>query len=291
MTFILENESIKATFVTTGAEMTGLLKKDSHMEYIWHGDPAFWGRHAPILFPIVGRLKEDTYMYQNNQYFLSQHGFARDKEFILVEKTEQKIIFELREDEETLAKFPFSFSLKVIYELLSDGVTVSYIVENTGDEQLYFSIGAHPAFSIPLNKDLTFEDYYLHFSPQKEYLHLPLNGSYVDYDKRISEPINSDIQLKRALFKEDALIYETQGMTQITIRSDKSPESVTLSYKKMPFVGIWSPYPKEAPFVCIEPWYGIADTVNTSGQLSEKFGIQSLSSKEYFECQYSITVT
>ena len=153
-----------------------------------------------------------------------------------------------------------------------------------------FRLGGHPAFNVPLEEGLTFDDLYLAFSPKKSRLRLPLSGPYIDMEQKTLGQTNTNLALVHDLFENDALVFETKGLNAYAIRSEKSSHSVTLSYKDMPYVGIWSPYPKEAPFVCIEPWCGIADTVNSSGELMEKAGINQLGAHEIFQTKYSITV-
>lgn len=291
MRHVLENENILVAFTEKGAEMTSLLGKENQIEYLWQGDPTFWGRQAPILFPFVGRLKEDQYFYDGQTYSMGQHGFARDQQFTLVHEDETQLIFELKSTNDTKKSYPFDFTLRVIYKLLPEGVDVHYQVINTDEKELLFSIGAHPAFNVPLEKGYSFEDYYLHFSPQKSRLTLPLVGPYIDYENRTIGQTNTDIQLKRELFKNDALVYETPNTNRYTICTEDSSASVTVSYKDMPYVGIWSPYPAEAPFVCIEPWYGVADTIDATGVLEEKRGIQKLAPQQQFDCSYLIEIT
>lgn len=288
---VLENENIRATFTEKGAEMTSLLGKRNQLEYLWQGDPEYWGRQAPVLFPFVGRLKEDQYTFDGQTYPMGQHGFARDQVFTLVQSDSEQLIYELKANDETKSVYPFDFTLRVIYKLIEDGIEVHYQVINDGEGDMFFSIGAHPAFNVPLISDLTFEDYYLHFSPQKSRLTLPLAGSYIDYENWTLGQTNTDIQLKRELFAKDALVYETKKANRYTIRTEHSTESVTVSYEDMPYVGVWSPYPKDAPFLCIEPWYGIADTVDATGKLEEKRGIQKLASGQTFGCTYTIQIT
>ena len=254
MTVIIQNDQLIAEIAEHGAELISLKSKEHGLEYIWQGDPAYWGRHAPVLFPFVGRLKDDQYVYQGKTYQMGQHGFARDMDFEVIEHGQEMASFILRSTPETLEKYPFDFELVISYELGGDGITVHYQVANTGEEEMFFSIGGHPAFNVPLEEGLSFEDFYLVFSPLKSRLRLPLKGPFIDMDQK------------------------TLG------------HSITLSYKDMPYVGIWSPYPKEAPFVCIEPWCGIADTVNSSGNLMEKVGINQLGAHEIFKTKYSITV-
>ena len=281
MTVIIQNDQLIAEIAEHGAELISLKSKEHGLEYIWQGDPAYWGRHAPVLFPFVGRLKDDQYVYQGKTYQMGQHGFARDMDFEVIEHGQEMASFILRSTPETLEKYPFDFELVISYELGGDGITVHYQVAN---------IGGHPAFNVPLEEGLSFEDFYLAFSPLKSRLRLPLKGPFIDMDQKTLGQTNTNLALNRELFEQDALVFETRGLNAYAIRSEKSSHSVTLSYKDMPYVGIWSPYPKEAPFVCIEPWCGIADTVNSSGNLMEKVGINQLGAHEIFKTKYSITV-
>ena len=239
---------------------------------------------------IVGALKEDSYQYKGKTYHMSKHGFARDMDFALLEKNDDSASFILKATEKTKAIFPFDFELIIRYELGGDGLTVKYEVENLAEDEMFFSIGGHPAFNVPLEKDLNFEDYYLAFSPRKSRLSLPLEGNYIDLEQRTLGQTNTNLALTHDMFKNDAVIFETKGLNAISICSEKSPHSVTLSYKDMPYVGIWSPYPTESPFVCIEPWCGIADTTDATGELIEKLGIQQLAGREKFTTKYAITV-
>jgi galactose mutarotase-like enzyme len=290
MTVQIENEFLIASFAEKGAELVSLKLKENDLEYIWQADPAFWARHTPVLFPIVGRLKDDTYMYQNQAYHLSQHGFARDCVFEVLETGPEMFAFSLKSTDETKKNYPFDFELVLTYTLTDHDLTVHYQVANTGTETMYFSIGGHPAFNVPLDPALTFEDYYLSFHPKKSRTRIPLNGPYADFKNKTLAQTNTDINLTRKIFEQDALIFETKGANTFTIKSDESIHSVSLSLTDMPYVGIWSPFPKEAPFVCIEPWCGIADAVESNGQLVDKAGINTLPADELFKAQYVISV-
>lgn len=290
MKVTIETDYLQATIDSYGAELQSLYSKEHKIEYLWKGDPEFWGRHAPVLFPFVGSLKEQRYTHQGQTYTMGQHGFARDMEFSLVEQKTDEVTFVLKSNETTKAVYPFDFQLFISYQLGGDGITTAYRVVNESDETMYFSIGGHPAFNVPLEEDLTFEDYYLKTSPMKSRIQIPLVGPLIDLEHRTLGQTNATIAFTRDLFEKDALIYETIGLNSFSICSDKSPHSVTLSYNNLPFVGIWSPYGKEAPFVCIEPWSGVADATTASGELSEKFGIQKLASQAEFFSKYAITV-
>lgn len=290
MTVIIENSQLKAEIAEYGAELVSLKAKHSGIEYIWQGNPEFWGRHAPVLFPFVGRLKNDQYMYQGRTYSMGQHGFARDMEFNVIEHGPETASFSLRSTDKTKENYPFDFELVLTYELIDSRLVVHYQVENTGAEEMLFSIGGHPAFNIPLEKDTRFEDYSVVFAPEATRVHLPLKGPYIDMQNKTREKNNARVPLTRELFKNDALVFETKGKNEYTLESEKSAHSVTLSYDNMPYVGIWSPYPKEAPFVCIEPWCGIADTTDSDGHLVRKQGINQLATGQIFQTEYAIKV-
>ncbi|WP_375179558.1 aldose 1-epimerase family protein [Enterococcus rotai] len=290
MTVQIENEFLIATIAEDGAELISLKSKKNNIEYIWQGDPAFWGRHAPVLFPVVGRLKDDQYTYQNQTYPMSQHGFARDSLFNVIEHGTELVSLSLKSNKETKKVYPFDFELILSYLLEEDNLVVRYQVENTGASDMYFSIGGHPAFNVPLESGLTFDDYYLSFAPKKSRTQIPLAGPFADFDHKTLGQTNTSLDIRRELFKEDAIIFETKGANAFTIETDEGAHSISLSYTDMPYVGIWSPYPQEAPFVCIEPWCGIADEVNATGNLVDKKGINTLAASDIFKTQYTLTV-
>lgn len=290
MAVTIETDHLKAIIDEKGAELVSLKSKTTDIEYIWQADPTHWKRHAPVLFPIVGKLKNDTYQYQGKNYHLSQHGFARDKDFTLVEQTKDKVRFSLKSDEETKQVYPFEFELIVGYQMLEDGISVSYEVVNPVDETLYFSVGGHPAFNIPLEENLSFEDYFLETNPTKSRIRIPLKEGLTDVENRTLGQTNTTLALNHDLFKNDALILETLGTNSFTLRNEQSRHGVRVSFKDLPYVGIWSTYPLESPFVCIEPWAGLADTYTSTGKLEEKLGIQKLAAKDTFKTGYEITV-
>lgn len=290
MTVIIENDQLIATIAEEGAELISLKSKESGLEYIWQGDPEFLGRHAPVLFPFVGRLKEDRYSYQGKTYPMGQHGFARDQVFEVIEKGDEMTSLSLKSSETTRKIYPFDFELVLTYKLEESAIIVGYQVINSGKEELLFSIGGHPAFNIPIEDQLSFTDYYLSFEPKVDRIQLPLEGPFVDLEHKTLGQTSVDYDLKRSLFEKDALIYETPGKTEISFKSDKSKHSVSLSYDDIPFVGIWSPYGVEAPFVCIEPWWGIADKVGSTGELINKFAINRLAPEGLFKTNYAIHV-
>ena len=287
----LENETLTVTILTKGAELTSIKRKDNKIEYLWQADPKYWGRHAPVLFPFVGRLKEDRYEVDGKTYPMGQHGFARDCEFEIMHQTASTVTLKLSDSPSTKERYPYAFHLLITYTLADNTVTTAYRVENpASDKSLYFSIGAHPGFNIPLTTDTIFEDYYFSFSPRKTRTTIPLSGAYLNTPCKTLAQTNTDIALTRSLFDNDAMIYETKGENIFTIKSEKTEHSVAVRFVDFPYVGIWSPPQTDAPFVCIEPWFGIADDMNATGKIEEKLGIQTLAPQKSFEAAFEITV-
>lgn len=284
----ISNQQLQVEISTFGAELHSV-KKDG-IEYLWQGDEAFWGRQAPVLFPIVGKLKEGKYLYNDETYVLSGHGFARDKRFEMLDSSDDEVVYELTSDKETLQVYPFEFRLRITYKLIDNQLTVKWEVKNQGQEEILFGIGAHPAFNVPLENG-TFEDYKLTITPKQSRNFIPLDAATgtLLVNKSYSRA-ESEFHLSRQLFNSDALIFETSGPTEVLLSNTFDERSIKVSWQDMPFVGLWSPYPKEAPFVCIEPWCGIADDTNTDGDLTTKFGINSLAAKKKFTTSYTVTI-
>ncbi|EHS3946574.1 aldose 1-epimerase family protein [Listeria monocytogenes] len=286
----LENEVLLVEMKTAGAELTRIFHKDTGLEYLWNADSKFWGRHSPVLFPTVGRLVEDTYLVDGKPYHLGQHGFARDRDFQVVEQTEKSVRFELDADEDSLAVYPYKFKLSIIYTIEKNTVAVSYEVENTDNKRIYFSIGAHPAFNLPLTDGTTFEDYYLDFGTEENLETLCLEGPYRSGEiKKVVDETARYLPLNYDLFKNDALIFEALKQKEMTIKSDKTPHFVKVSFPEFPFVGVWTAK-AGTPFLCIEPWYGIADGAGESVELRDKVGIEHLEPEAVFASEYEITV-
>lgn len=290
MKVTLENTRYQVQIDTLGAEIHHFLDKENALEYMWQADPTHWGRHAPILFPIVGTLKHNEYKVGEEVYTLPRHGFARDQEFQVMEHTKQHARFRLTDTAETKKMYPFAFCLDVLYTLVDNQLTVQYHIENPSQQTLHFSVGGHPAFNVPVDPSLAFEDYYLVSEPLKSRTFLPLKDDLIDLEHKTLGQTNTAIDLTHDLFKEDALIFETKGKTAFSIRSDSSPHGVTVSYTDLPYFGVWSTSPVESNFVCLEPWAGIADTVDTTGDFSKKLGIQTLAHDEVFDTSYTISV-
>ena len=289
MNYEIKNEHIKAKIKSFGAELNSLQKCAEELEYIWQGDSKYWNRHSPILFPIVGRLKEDSYFYKNQKYNMTQHGFARDKEFELVKNEADFIEFRLKSDEKTLEIYPFSFELYLSYKLEKNSLIVSYKVINKSDDKMLFSIGAHPAFNWTLKEDEKKEDYFLEFENIKETKRYFLNDLGLVYKNEDLKIIDNKIALNEELFKNDALVFEDFNIKTLTLKNSKNENFVKLNFENFPYLGIWSK-PSGAPFICIEPWFGVADDENSNQNFEDKKGIITLQKDEIFSYFYSIEI-
>ena len=274
MKFELHNELLKVVIDSKGAEMQMLCRKDNGLNYLWKGDPVFWGKHSPILFPIVGSLKDNTYFYQGKSYQLSRHGFARDKEFMGGSVTPDKATFVLTEDEDTLAAYPFPFTMHVQYFINGPRLEVQYSVTNTGGSTMYFSIGGHPAFAVPLVDGTGYEDYTLTFSQPETASRRVLVDGLLSADATPFLQNESVVKLTHGLFAEDAIVLHGLQSDTVTLGSAKTPHGLTFDIEGWPDLGIWAA--PNAPFVCIEPWQGHADEVDSDQQLSQKRGVVAL---------------
>ncbi|WP_088068634.1 aldose 1-epimerase family protein [Gottfriedia luciferensis] len=285
----IENDFIKITTKSQGAELTSIFTKKNNIDYLWNADPAFWGRHAPVLFPNVGKLIDNQYKVNNEVYSLPQHGFARDMEFKLIDSKDNELNYMLISDQQTIVKYPFQFSLNVNYKLKDETLFITYIVKNNDTKPMPFSIGAHPAFNIPLLDNDSFEDYYIEFEEEERLETIKLEGPYRNGQRELIGERIKKLPLTRELFKDDALIFENLKKNTISICSNNHPNTIKVNFEGFPFVGIWTT--KTAPFLCIEPWYGIADEIGSVKEMKDRLGIQILKPSESFKSTYSITVS
>jgi galactose mutarotase-like enzyme len=278
----ISNSILSASIKHAGAELFSL-KDNQNKEYIWEGNPDFWGKHSPILFPIVGTLKNNTYTINAKEYQLPRHGFARDMEFQLIEKTQNRAVFSLKSDTETLMKYPFKFELQIIYSLEEASLNIEYKVINKNEGKIPFSIGAHPAIALPEN----FENYAFEFEKEEALKYYLLENDLISNETKILETSNNLIPLNYKLFENDALIFKTLESKSLTILENSKPY-VKVDFKDFPSFGIWTK--EQAPFVCIEPWLGYSDTAENSGDLFEKEGIVVLDAGQTFNSKFSITI-
>ncbi|AOW10665.1 aldose 1-epimerase family protein [Flavobacterium gilvum] len=277
----ISNSFLTAQIKHLGAELSSL-KDNSNKEYIWNGNPDFWGKHSPVLFPIVGTLKNNSFQYKDAQYQLSRHGFAREMEFELIDKQENKSTFSLVSSPKTKEKYPFDFDLHLIYTLENKSLKIEYKVFNNGETKMPFSIGAHPAFDLPGD----FENYSLTFEKEGTLNYYILEDGLISNTTDELHLDKNKLPLNYELFKNDALVFKNIDSKSITIL-EKSKPFLKVNYTDFPDLGIWTP---NAPFICIEPWFGYSDTVDKSGDLFDKEGIQLLEPKAVFHSEFSIEI-
>ena len=279
MLFHLENDFLAISVSAHGAELSSIKNKKTNKELLWQGDPKFWSRKSPVLFPVVGKYKDGKTTYDSKEYHLGQHGFARDSVFTLVEKAENKLSFELLSNEDTLKKYPFSFRLICSFELKDNKIIVGWKVENTDNQKIYFSIGAHPAFYCEKSKTV-----------------LSMNGRDLQYnlinaDGLYTSPkydVENQFVLHDSVFDNDALIIENSDVNEISLVDEYKPY-LTMKFDA-PLFGIWSPAKKNAPFVCIEPWFGRCDAEDFEGDITEREWGNSLDIGETWYKEYEIII-
>jgi galactose mutarotase-like enzyme len=289
MLFLIENEQIRIVLDDKGAELLSFFHKLREQEIIWNGAPEYWPRHAPVLFPIVGRLKNDRYTMDGKVFNLSQHGFARDSVFEAVEKRKDSVTFKMTDTEECLKKYPFSFSLGITYTLAKQSLNLDFEITNTGKERMPFSIGGHPGFACPFFAAETLEDYAFYFEEDENCKRLFIeDGLIAGEDKFILN--NKVLPLSEQLFLKDALILRDLRSKKVHLgRLDGGGPKIEVDFSGFPFLGLWKR--KGAPFVCIEPWLGLPDHKEKAAGLFDKEGIIILPPKEKFKAEFAISIS
>ncbi len=271
---VLDDGLLRLEVAPLGAEMRSLRRRGAPVEYLWQGDPAVWPYRAPHLFPIVGRLKGDAFVYAGRTFRLGQHGFARDKMFAVAEATRTAARFVLRDDAETTASYPFAFRLGVDYRLGGGAVEIAYEVENSGVIEMPFSIGAHPGFRCPLDDAEGAQTYALEFERTETAGRFPVADGLVS---RRNEPAlrgESVLPIGAGTFDRGAIVFKDLLSRRVRLVGMRSRVGVEVGFDGFPCFGVWSK--PGAPFVCLEPWCGVADAPDASGRLEDKEGIVCL---------------
>ena len=287
---ILSNETLRVEVSAHGAELQSIRKGD--VEYLWQGDSRYWGRRSPVLFPIVGSVWEARYRVDGTEYQLGQHGFARDMEFTLVCATDTEVRYRLESSDETLAKFPYPFVLEIAYRLHGASIDVIWEVKNPSDKEMFFQIGAHPAF------------FYPDYDPEKsgrgfftfdraegiECIRIKEKGCVDAETKWPLEMPEGVLKLEKDTFDAiDTIMVQDSQLKRVNMFKEDGTAWLSLSFDA-PVVGIWSPPGKVAPFICIEPWYGRCDRVGYEGEYKDKDWMNSLAPGEEFKSVYTIEI-
>lgn len=290
MRYTIQNEFVICEIDSHGAELKSLIRKSDGRQIMWSADPAYWNRTSPVLFPFVGGVKDKEYRFNGKTYSIGQHGFARDMEFELENSTEDEIWFTLSETEESLDKYPFGFLLEIGYRLEDAAVRVMWSVENTNDRDMWFAIGAHPGFAVDMLPGHSFKLYDKSGKPVSSVTNriFGSGGCVTDKTANIDTP-EGVLAISEKLFDNDALVLENGQVGKVDLYDEEGGLIVAVEFDA-PLVGLWSPPHKNAPFVCIEPWYGRCDSESFAGELSERDYEQKLSAGEIFEADYRIRV-
>ena len=288
---VIENEYMTVKINDAGAELWELWNKKTGEQIIWDGRPEVWNRRTPVLFPFVGRVTENAYVYQGNTYPMGQHGFARDMRFAMVEKGDDYVIHELRADAGTKKRYPFDFAFRVTHRLDGENLLVAWEVKNCGDETMYFRIGGHPGFALP---DMEKEDdavYSLYFPGQERLTYL-----LVDMATGLGKPQQTwELSLSqgrcpigRHMFDQDALVFDGGQITEVSILRPDGSQYVTLAGADFASFGIWAK--PGAPFVCLEPWAGRCDNQDSTQELEQKPGMNRLEAGGVYTNGYRIGI-
>ena len=285
----LYNDFLNVKISTFGAELQSLTCQN--IEYLWQGNPQYWARKAPILFPIVGKVKNNQYRVEGKVYNLNQHGFARDSEFEIVQMSQNECTLELKSTEQTLEKYPFEFSLFVTYRLIQNRLVVIYKILNKDSQKIFFQIGAHPGFNIPVHSHEKYTDYQVVFSESENILahQVNLSSSLIQKDAQPFLENSKTLDLTQNLFDQDYFLIKNYQSKSVSLLHKNSQKGIVLHRKKFPYLGIWSPKSCEK-FVCLEPWFGHSDFEDFKGELSQKEGVIGLDVGAVFECDYEVEV-
>lgn len=293
MRYTLENSKFKVEIDSFGAEIKSAYDKAEEREYMWQADAAYWGRTASVLFPFVGSLKNREFIHEGVHYPMGQHGFARDMEFAVTKMgptfAGSEIWFVLKDNEQTMEKYPFPFELHIGYELVGKRIRVKWKVVNPADKTMYFSIGAHPAFNCPVNGESSKKGYKLFFGGVDEIHH---HGNDGETGLCMDEDIVLSLEDNRAEITEeffDRCTYMIEGKqtNEVGIETPQGERFVTVKFD-MPLFALWSPEGKNAPFICIEPWCGRADALDFEGELKDRAFGNTLEAGETFSTEYDI---
>lgn len=284
MIHYIENEYLKLGVKSFGCEITSLISKETGFEFMWQGNADIWSGQAPILFPIIGRLIDDKYTLDGKEYTLEKHGFARRLEWTYLGSDGSSMSFSLKENEDTLTMYPFSFEVIVTYILDGKTLKVNHKVINNNDSTMYFSLGAHPAFNCEIGDKLTFSETEKFVTEKIDLVRSLRLPEKVDVPQQ-----DSTIIITEDIFNEDALILSNFKSEYLTIHSDNNSRKIKFTFGGAPYLGIWAK--PGAPYVCIEPWYGVNDSTEKKDDFSQKDAINTLGAGEEFNFQWTAEFT
>lgn len=285
MLYEIKNEYLTVKIKSFGAELSSL-KDTENTEYIWQGDKKYWGRQAPLLFPIIGKLTNDTTNFDGIGYSIPMHGFIRDYEFNLVEKTENSITLECNSNDETLKSFPFEFEFSTIYTLKEKSLIQTFHVKNCGRKKMYFALGGHTGFNCPMKSREKFEDYAIEFIKVSS-----IRDSQVDESEKFRLSREENFQLSYPTFSAGVLSFENLEANGLKFINRNTNKGLQINYENFNFLGIWTPERINSSFICIEPWIGmLKNKVDKSIEFKDNMGLACISPDEDFVKSYSVTI-
>lgn len=291
MIYYIENENLRVGISDLGAELMSIVKKADNCEYLWQGNPEYWAGRACNLFPICGRLTEGKYTYDGKTYEMQLHGFARKSTFKVTGKDDASISFTLTSNADTLAIYPFEFEFTVSYALDGDTVSMGFNVANHGQSKMYFALGGHPGFNVPLCEGESFEDYYIEFGSECAPKSLVLSETCYYLNKMTPFALDNgrSFNLRHSLFDNDAIFLH--GMAKdVTLKSRKSDKQVHVSYPDMKYLGFWHKPKSDAPYVCIEPWSSVPADHDVIDDLRTKREMMTLEPGGSYKTSIGITI-
>ena len=288
MQHTIESQGYTAIIDETGAELVSL-KSPQGEEYMWSGDAEYWTGRAPILFPVIGRMKEGGYTLDGQHYEMPKHGLVRKKPWVLIDHASDNLTFSTRADENTLKHYPFDFELQAHFQLTGPNLAISYVVTNHGTTDMLFSFGSHPAFALPLAVGEGLDQWSVKFSEQETLDRQMLDGGLIG-ENPVKKFIDkgSNVQLSDTIFNDNALIFFGVRSQRLDLVHAQYGRRLSLHTGGAPDLGIWSM--PSAPYVCLEPWFGYDDPVNASGDFREKPGLVSVEAGSAFETAITVEV-
>ncbi len=292
MLYSIENELIKATFSSKGAELQSLILKKDNLEYVWQGNPDIWAKHAPLLFPLIGRLKDGEYTFEGQTYKATGHGFGRDSELEVIAQKDDEIIFSLKPNELSASMYPFEFELQIKYSVNGATLKKEHTFFNKDNKALYYEVGGHDGYNICLEDGEVMNDYYLDFGNLDAIHPLCLDENILILEDTYEIPLtDGKLQVDMELFKVDALMLHNCPVKVISLKSTKSDREIKFEFQDFPTIGIWTKYkPFDTNYICFEPWSTLPDCAYLGKEIEKKIDIRKVNAGETDTMSFSVTI-
>ena len=290
MLYTIQNSQMRVTIDSLGAQLMSITAADG-TEYLWGGDEAYWRNRAPNLFPYVGRLTEGRCTYGGKSYEMTRHGFANRTQFSALESGADHVTLHMEDSGETRAVYPFAFAFDLVYALSGSTLSVTYRVTNRDGKEMYFGLGAHPGFRVPLEPGKAFTDYRLTFAQPCQPWQVLMSDDYLINGQEAPYPLEGgrSMPLRHDLFDHDAIILKNMDRT-VTLSAGEGSRGVTVSYPRMRYLGVWHKPESDAPYVCLEPWLSLPSRHGVVEDLSQQNDLMALCPGETYENRWTVTI-